>query len=144
MILRPLSYQEAQVERIKELRRILDELRTQQRTGSSSVRTERVFSDDEYDIEVPDVGFRNRVVEMSFVPTDDTAGDRNAPYRMSWTKAQSDDAVIGVIMQRLEPEADRQRWLIYLNGNDSFPTAWYRLKFYVFANGGGTISAKLL
>lgn len=142
---RPLSQSEALASRLRELRRVADDLKVSaQRTGSGSVVMSRVFSEADYDIEVEDVGFNNRVVLLTFIPDDTSVNGLNIPYRMSFTKELSDDSIVDVFVQRLDPDQGGQRWLLYLSGSDAFPTDWVRLKFYSFANGGGTFSVELI
>jgi hypothetical protein len=63
---------------------------------------------------------------------------------MEYVMARSDDSHVAVIVERLTPEQSRQEWILHLSGNDSFPTAWVRLKFYFFTTGHGSFTAELI
>ena len=128
---------------IVETNRALEGLRTTpQRFGSDSVKTHRIFSDELYDIEVTDVQFNNRVVEVTFTPDDLSSGlggvlDFDFDITISGGFLQD-------YVEPLLPENGVTKWRIYLSGSDSFPIAWARLKFCVFANGSGTITSALI
>lgn len=132
--------------RITQARDNLRELRVNpQRVGSRSVRIYRVFSQDDYDIEVTDVGFDNRVVEVVFTPDDEGLG-LGGVFRLEYTVTYSGVGnPVNVTREDLPPsQSGPSVFRFYLSSSDSFPNAWARLKFYVFANGSGTITATLL
>lgn len=134
------------VRRITALTRLRDELKSKQIFGSDSVQTARVFSANPFDIQVDDVQFNNRVVEVTFTPADTTYTDSSLVYSLHTEGVQkvNPNAVVDVFVERQKPSGGVQKWRVYLSGSDFYPTEWVRLKFYFYATGNGQISAVLI
>lgn len=132
------------VTQIRTLRSDMAALRgTEQPFGSDSVQTFRIFSDDDYDIEVTYVQFRNRVVEVTFTPT---STDRLLGAVLDFTAVITYEPTDPVewFIEPLLPVNGVSKWRIYLSGSNFFPTQWVRMKFYVSANSSGTTTATSL
>lgn len=71
-------------QRINALRRFRDEIKLgQQGFGSDSVRTSIVQSGNRWDVDLDNVGFNDRVVDVTFVPKElDRDGLRSLVYRL--------------------------------------------------------------
>lgn len=134
------------VRRVSALTRLRDQLKNKQIFGSDSVRTARVFTDAEYDIEVTNIGFNNRVVLVTLTPDDTTYGNSALAYSLhvEGVQAQNPNSFVDLFVERDVPANGVQQWKIYLQGSDFYPTAWVRLKFYFYATGSGQISASLI
>lgn len=133
------------VRRVKALVRLRDELKAVgQRFGSDSVVTKRVFSASEYDIQVNDVRFKNRVVELTFTPDNPNDPNTSLVYKMRMTKTQTDENGVQTYIERRKPVNGVQKWRIYLSGSDFYPVTWVRLKFYFYASGNGQFTATLI
>lgn len=137
------------VRRIRALERLRDALKAVgQRFGSDSVKVWRIYSANAYDIQIDDVRFNNRVVEVTFTPSNPNDPNTSLVYKMvpvympvngdnnTW---QENDQ-----MQRLKPVNGVQKWRLYLNGSDYYPTSYVRFKFYFYASGNGTFTATLI
>ena len=133
------------VRRIKALVRLRDELKAVgQRFGSDSVVTKRIFSAAAYDIQVDDVRFKNRVIELTFTPDNPDDPNTSLVYKMRMTKTQLGDNFVDAYIERRKPVNGVQKWRIYLNGSDFYPVTWVRLKFYFYASGNGQFTATLI
>lgn len=130
-------------QRVKRLRTALDELKlTAQPLGSTSVLTTRVQSSNAVDLEVTNIGYRNKVIEVTYTPELTATSTTGLAYRMEYSSEVS--SPLGEHVEALPPEGNQQKWRIYLNGSNTNPVAWARYKFYFYANGTGTFSAALL
>lgn len=129
------------IERIKRARRWFQELRTsRQRFGSRSVKTYRNFTAAAYDIEVTNIGFNNRVVEVVFTP-DVIKPGLGGVFDLQAVVTLPVGQVVEVIREDIVPANGISKWRFYLSGNDSFPTSYARLKFYIYSNSSGTFTA---
>lgn len=134
------------ITRITTARRSFDEMRrSPQIFGSSSVQAHRVFNPGTYDIEVTNIGFDNRVVEVVFTPDSDAefaGGVVNLEYQMTY---DTSGTAVEVIREDLPPlTSGPSAWRFYLSGSDAFPASWARLKFWVYSYSSGTLTVTLL
>lgn len=133
------------VRRIVALQKIRDEIKgAEQLFGSDSVRTNRLYSPDAYDIQVDNVGFNNRVVELTFTPDQPNS---SAIYGLYITAQIAPAQASSVVFysEAFKPDSNGvKKWRFYLNGSDAFPVLWVRMKFYLYATGSGTFTATLL
>lgn len=134
------------VRRVSALTRLRDQLKAKQIFGSDSVRAARVFSDDDWDITVNNIGFNNRVVLVTLTPDDTTFGNSALAYsiHVEGLQAANPNSVVDLFVERDVPANGVQQWKIYLSGSDFYPTDWVKLKFYFYATGSGQISASLI
>lgn len=133
------------VRRIHALQKLRDDIKAAgQRFGSDSVVTQRIFSGNAYDIEVTDVQFNNRVVEVVFTPSNTADTSTSLVYKMKFTTTSS-GYVDSSWVERLKPVNGVQKWRLYLSGNQPpYQAAWWRAKFYFYASGSGTFTATLI
>lgn len=133
------------VRRIHALQKLRDDIKAAgQRFGSDSVVTQRIFSGSAYDIEVTDVQFNNRVVEVVFTPSNTADTSTSLVYKMEFTTTSS-GFVDSSWVERLKPVNGVQKWRLYLSGNQPpNQAAWWRAKFYFYASGSGTFTATLI
>lgn len=118
----------------------MQEIKNQQRFGSSSAVMYRVFSPDTWDITVNDVGSYNKIVEVVFTPDDPTA-NLGGVLRMEYKGGGTAGA--DPIVEALTPSGGISKWRLYLQGSDASPWT-QRFKFYFFTNANGTFSASLI
>lgn len=132
--------------RINALRRFRDEIKLgQQGFGSDSVRTSIVQSGSRWDVDLDNVGFNHRVIDVTFVPNElDSDGLRSLVYRLV-VKSETHEAERSVDhhVQRLRPIDGVQRWQIVLDGNRRNNGIW-RGKFYLYAAGRGSLKINIL
>lgn len=120
---------------LREVNQNAQEIKAPQTLGAASVVTSRVFSDDDYDIELPSSGGPH-TVEIEFIPDDLTFG--GALCYQLYAVNVTDPGFPGVTSpDRLRVTANRQRWVMRMQNND-------RYKFYFFAAGSGTFTATLI
>lgn len=133
-------------QRINALRRFRDEIKLgQQGFGSDSVRTSIVQSGNRWDVDLDNVGFNDRVIDVTFVPKElDRGGLRSLVYRLV-VKSETHEAERSVDhhVQRLRPIDGVQRWQIVLDGNRRNNGIW-RGKFYLYAAGRGSLKINIL
>lgn len=133
-------------QRINALRRFRDEIKLgQQGFGSDSVRTSIVQSGNRWDVDLDNVGFNDRVIDVTFVPKElDRDGLRSLVYRLV-VKSETHEAERSVDhhVQRLRPIDGVQRWQIVLDGNRRNNGIW-RGKFYLYAAGRGSLKINIL
>ena len=126
---------------LKELDQTSHEIKSRQTRASASVINYRIFSLAPYDIIVPG-GFAKNVVEIEFV-SNSTRLSGSLCYRVyvSVVDATATPYIDEVGLRRLliDPNGARQRWFYQC----SFSSAT-KLKFYFFAQGSGTFTAKLI
>ena len=125
-------------QRINALRRFRDEIKLgQQGFGSDSVRTSIVQSGNRWDVDLDNVGFNDRVIDVTFVPKNgDREELRSLVYRLV-VKSETHEA------ERLRPIDGVQRWQIVLDGNRRNNGIW-RGKFYLYAAGRGSLKINIL
>ncbi|WP_440220935.1 hypothetical protein [Dietzia sp. MNB45] len=132
---------------LEELLRISSEQKTSiQAFGSDSVLTNIVTSGNSYDIQVNNVGFNNRVVEVSYTPNDSTFEGQGTVLNFYLYAEWHDLYNTGQVMIEREAPGPSpvQKWRVYLIGNDSSPPQWARLTFYFETIGSGTFTGTTL
>lgn len=133
-------------QRINALRRFRDEIKLrQQGFGSDSVRTSIVQSGNQWDVNLDNVGFNDRVIDVTFVPKESNKDElRSLVYRLV-VKSETHEAERSVdhYVQRLRPIDGVQRWQIVLDGNRRNNGIW-RGKFYLYAAGRGSLKINIL
>ncbi|MCT2076062.1 hypothetical protein [Dietzia cinnamea] len=137
--------EEALAAELEELLRISAEQKASvQGFGSDSVRTNIVTSGQEFDIQVDNVGFNNRVVEVTYTPADSTFPGQGTALYFSMYVLWQDQLNVGQTMIEREapaPNSSVQKWRVYLVGSDTNPPQWCRLRFYFETIGSGTFTA---
>jgi len=133
-------------QRINALRRFRDEIKLgQQGFGSDSVRTSIVQSGNQWDVNLDNVGFNDRVIDVTFVPKQEDRDElRSLVYRLV-VKSETHYAERSVAhhVPRLRPINGVQRWQIVLDGNRRNNGIW-RGKFYLYAAGRGSLKINIL
>lgn len=108
--------------------------------GSDALVTQRVFSDQPYDLQAN--GTRRRI-RVEFTPNDLTFG--GAPvFKMKVRLMNTSNVVILPIsfdVERQRPEGNKQVWLVFVWVDSSSP---FRLKFFFDSVGSGVFSATVL
>lgn len=133
------------VERVNSIVRNAEELRaTAQGFGSDSVLLYRVYSANAYDIQVTNIGFMDKVVEVTFTPTDQLTTSLGGVFSVAVTGQISPGYGVQIYSEVLVPENGISKIRLYLSGSDFDPVPWFNLKFYFSTNGSGTISATLV
>lgn len=137
------------VRRILTLEKLRDALKAVgQRFGSDSVKVWRIYSAASYDIQVNNVQFNNRIVEVTFTPDNPNDPNTSLVYKMvlQYMPSSSDNNSFDddTQIERLKPVNGVQKWRLYLSGSDYYPTAWVQFKFYFYASGNGTFTAQLI
>lgn len=133
------------VDRIHTVVETINDLRTTpQAFSSDSVITYRIFSTNAYDFRATSVGYNNRIIEVTFTPTENIKTGLGGVLRFDYDMVTSGPSSIETIVERLVPSGGISKWRLYLSGSNSFPNATVDYKFYFFANGSGTFSAALV
>lgn len=112
--------------------------------GSDSIQTNIVTSGQEFDTQVNNVGFNNRVVEVSYTPNDSTFEGQGTVLNFAMYALWHDEMNLGQTMIEREasaPNSPVQKWRVYLVGSDTNPPQWCRLRFYFETIGSGAFSA---
>lgn len=140
--------EEALTYELNELLRVSAEQKTSvQAFGSDSVRTNMVTSGQDFDIQVNNVGFNNRVVEVTYTPTDSTFPGQGTVltfiYYLQWHDINNTGSTINEREAPI-PGSSVQKWRIYLVGSDSNPPQWARLRCYFETIGSGTFTVTTL
>lgn len=114
--------------------------------GSESVLTKVVQSSNSYDIQVDNIGFNNRVVEVVYTPSTVAVDAQGTILSFWYTESYASSAnTAEVLPDELGRSANGvQKFRLYLRGNDSNPPVWARYKFYFETIGSGTFTASLL
>ncbi len=135
------------VQRITNLRTLINELSTYQRIGTHSVLPGRIFSGSTSDIHLINLGAGTyKTVLVTFTPISALFSNMSLVHRILYTEtystASGGSLFIGV--ERLLPSAGTQTWNLYLNniGFGNIPTV--DVKLYFFVIGAGTFTANVL
>ena len=119
---------------------------SQQGFGSESILTKVVQSANPYDIQVNDIGFNNRVVEVVYTPSTSAVSGQGTILSFWYTDsyASPSNAAEVFVDEMGQLGGGIQKFRLYLRGNDSNPPAWGRYKFYFETIGSGNFTASLL
>lgn len=133
------------VTRARNLLTVSNELKgAPQILGSDSVLTSVVRSGAAYDIQVNTIDYNSKVIEVTYTPAASILTGTGIVWDFDYTDIYGDFNFVGVTVEALEPVGGIQKWRLYLNGNDSFPSIWGRYTFYFFTIGSGTFTTALV
>lgn len=131
--------------RIIGVRRAVEELKSNpQRIGSSSLLTNRVFSEQPWDVELTNVTAARRTVQIAYTPEQSLLADLGGVFKMEFTTSTSGETSLVASVERLRPADGQQQWLVHLRSNGGVTLTSVRLKFYFFAQGSGSFTAQLI
>lgn len=125
------------MQRMKALRKNVDEVRQQQQVGSLSVQTFRIFSGG-IDLTVSNIKYNNTIVEVAFTPAS-TAKGLGGVLDFGFVKTDTANSC-NLFQEAILPANGISKWRLYLNGNDSYP-ATSQFTFYFLSNALGTFTA---
>lgn len=126
---------------VKQLLKDIEEYKGFARSGSDSIRMQRIFSNLTSDKTLTTVTFRNKRFRLIFVPE---GGDQvGLVYKMAYTYTEASgpgisSVQIDVERENVETSDGSQSWLISVSGSDFFPNPLVNLKFYFWASSIGT------
>lgn len=129
--------QQTPVRLLRQGRRLNDEIKSRQRTGSASINTRRIFSPATHDIVTPSSFAMHRIL-VEFTPDDLTFGGVFCHEMVAVADPTSPWPVAQRAERQRVTEDNVQRWILY--------TLWSNTpyKFYFLATGSGTFTASLL
>lgn len=136
--------------RITKLEKQLDQGNSFNRLGSASVRGNRLFSANPYDVEIDSIAGYSpgvyKTITVTFTPSSQVFGNLSFVHRLAYTYTQdmTNGYTLNLAIERLLPVGNTQSWRIYVQPFSSYSTAYLRVKLYFFLIGSGTFTTSVL